>query len=204
MTQGKDETGRRKIGSETPTDARLFCRAERARPRLHKREAHICRRSTAALARRTLVPKAQRQARLPGTQQERLVRNARSNRGAKTLRSYNGRYPLSPVPVQRGTSHPGPSAGGMMPDAARERVAKPPAGTAPAPWSGLPAGPCPIHGRDDSRLCNRNGDECQHHVTVSMTLPVVMAGLDPAIHDFCFAGAHDDKRPITHPPSARR
>jgi hypothetical protein len=56
-----------KIGSKTPTDARLFCRAMRARPRLRKREAHICRRSTAALARGTLVPKAQRQARLPGT-----------------------------------------------------------------------------------------------------------------------------------------
>jgi hypothetical protein len=38
-----------KIGGETPTDATVVRRARRARPRL-KREAHIYRRSTAALA----------------------------------------------------------------------------------------------------------------------------------------------------------
>ena len=57
------------------------------------------------------IPKAQRQARLPGTRQERLVLNARPNRGAKTLRGYCGRYPPLPVPVQRCTSRPSRSAG---------------------------------------------------------------------------------------------
>jgi hypothetical protein len=43
----------------------------------------------------------------------------------------DGRYPPLPVPVQRRTSHPGRSAGGLMPGAARERVAKPPAACRP-------------------------------------------------------------------------
>src|SRR5204863_8436323 len=42
----------------------------------------------------------------------------------------SGRYPPLPVPVQRRTSHPSRSARGLMPKAARARVASPPAGTA--------------------------------------------------------------------------
>ena len=48
--------------------------------------AHAFRRSTAALAEGTFVAPAQRQARLPGTWPERSILNARSNRGAETLR----------------------------------------------------------------------------------------------------------------------
>ena len=55
--------------------------------------ALACRRSTTALARGTLVPKAQLQARLPGTRPERSVLKARPNRGAETLRRLCGCYP---------------------------------------------------------------------------------------------------------------
>ena len=119
-----------------------------------KREAHICRRSTAALARGTFHPKAQRQARLPGTRQERSVLDARPNRGAKTSRGYCGRYfgikrTLASKkafvrlldlkflqelrPRWRNFKSAARFAERPMPGAARERVASPPAGTAPAP-----------------------------------------------------------------------
>jgi len=49
-TNGKE---RKRFGGETPTDARLFYRAARARPRLD-RQAHIYRRSTAVLVPRSL------------------------------------------------------------------------------------------------------------------------------------------------------
>ena len=127
MTKGRDGRERRKKNQKRNADRRkalLPCRAGTAAPRSLllprvrgriKEGAHICRRSTAALARGTLVPKAQRQARLPGTRQERLVLNARSNRGAKTLRIFSGRYPRSPVPVQRSTSRFSRIAEGLMP-----------------------------------------------------------------------------------------
>jgi len=84
--QGKDERERkaRKRNADR-RKALMPCHYGHGRASV-KREVHICRRSTAALARGTLVPKAQRQARLPGTWQDRLVLNARPNRGAKTLR----------------------------------------------------------------------------------------------------------------------
>jgi hypothetical protein len=51
--------------------------------------------------------------------------------------------PLSPAR----TAHPGHSAEGLMPKAARERVASPPAGTATSPRDpALPAGPRPLLG----------------------------------------------------------
>jgi hypothetical protein len=53
-------------------------------------------------------------------------------------RGLNGRYPSSPVPVQGCTSRPGRNAGRHDAQAARERTANPPAGTAPAPPFGLP------------------------------------------------------------------
>jgi hypothetical protein len=53
-------------------------------------------------------------------------------------RGLRGRYPASPVPVQGCTSHPGHNAGRHDAQAARERTANPPAGTAPAPPHGLP------------------------------------------------------------------
>ena len=66
-------------------------------------------------------PQAQLQARLPGTWPERSIRYGRPNRGAEILRWCSGRYPRRPVPAQGGTSHPGHSAGRLMPEAARER-----------------------------------------------------------------------------------
>ena len=65
---GKNERKRRKkIGGETPTDARLFCRAYGTAAPLSA-EAHIYRRSTAVLAPRSLSSQGtQPRARLPGT-----------------------------------------------------------------------------------------------------------------------------------------
>src|SRR5205823_11656081 len=83
-------------------------------------EAHIYRRSTAVLAPRSLSSQGtQPQATLPGTWRRHVLRIPLS-----------GRYPPLPVPVQRRTSHPSLSARGLMPKAARARVASPPAGTA--------------------------------------------------------------------------
>jgi hypothetical protein len=61
---------------------------------------------------------AQPQAALPGT------------------RLRNGRYPSPPVPVQRASRRPVVVPAGRLPRAARERVTKPPAGTALAPFQG--------------------------------------------------------------------
>ena len=79
-----------KNGKETSEAKRRQTQGSSAVPSGHgrasvKRDAHICRRSTAALTRETFVSKAQRQARLPGTRQERLIRNARSNPGSADL-----------------------------------------------------------------------------------------------------------------------
>jgi hypothetical protein len=117
--QGKNET----FGGETPTDAMRILPWRRPRPRL-KREAHDCRRSTAVLAPRSLSPQGpQPQAMLPRTRPLRLTGFPR------------------PCLSQSSecTSRPGPSAEGLMPKAARERVATPRAGTALAR-----AGPRPI------------------------------------------------------------
>ena len=48
----------------------------------------------------------------------------------------NGRYPSPPVPVQRASRRPVIMPAGRLPRAARERVTKPPAGTALAPFQG--------------------------------------------------------------------
>jgi len=58
-------------------------------------------------------------------------------------RGLNGRYPPSPVPVQGCTSHPGRNAGRHDAQAARERTANPPAGTALAPMTRCASAPCP-------------------------------------------------------------
>ena len=94
---------------------RVFCRALRARPRL-KREAHDCRRSTAVLAPRSLSSQGtQPQAMLPGTRPVCLTGFPR------------------PCLSQSSecTSRLSRNAEGLMPKAARERVASPRAGTAP-------------------------------------------------------------------------
>jgi hypothetical protein len=84
------------------------------------RSALTCRRSTAALAQGSIS--SQRLSVRPGFQG----------------RGLHGCYPPSPVPVQGSTSHPGHNAGRHDAQAAREQIANPPAGTAPAPPHGLP------------------------------------------------------------------
>ena len=87
--------------------------------------AHACRRSTAALASGSIS--SQRLSFRPGF----------------LGRGLNGRYPPSPVPTQGCTSHPGHNAGRHDAQAARERTANPPAGTALAPVTRCASAPCP-------------------------------------------------------------
>jgi hypothetical protein len=60
----------------------------------------------------------------------------------------NGRYPSPPVPVQRASRRPVVVPAGRLPRAARERSANPPAGTALAPYSGVPREHVPLSERD--------------------------------------------------------
>ncbi len=158
MTDGKNERKnseakrRQTQGRVLPRLAGAAAAPTRTLPRLrggNGRGQHIYRRSTAVLAPRSLSSQGtQPQAMLPGTWRGHVLRIPLS-----------GRYPPLPVPVQRRTSRSGPSAGEMMPNAARERVASPRAGTALASRSlAMPAGPRPI-GRD-TRLCNGVSDYC--------------------------------------------
>ena len=125
-----------KFGGETPTDAMGIMPCRRARPRL-QRKAHDCRRSTAALAKGTFV-----------------VFDATSGQASWDVAAFARRVLPAPAdPSSASSLHPGHSAEGLMPKAARERVATPPAGTALAPHNGLPAIARPIDGRG-SPLCN--------------------------------------------------
>ncbi len=63
-------------------------------------------------------------------------------------RGLHGRYPPSPVPVQGCTSHPGHNAGRHDAQAARERTANPPAGTALAPMTRCASASCPSMSED--------------------------------------------------------
>src|SRR5690349_4467227 len=116
----KERNNERKIGGETPTDARSSSAAPCG-----------CGRCPGGGSTTIGVPPrfssrgvfhllgTQHQARLPATWRGHVLRIPLS-----------GRYPPLPVPVQRRTSRSGHNAGEMMPDAARERVASPPAGFA--------------------------------------------------------------------------
>ena len=132
------DPGRKQWGSGTPRDAS-------SKPALAARGALCGARSPLGVPPRLLpegqlVPKALHQAMLRGT-----VRSARSYTAAPT----GGRRPCAspralPAPEKRNdcprtasTSRAGHSAGRMMPDAARERVTNPPAGTALAPFQGV-------------------------------------------------------------------
>ena len=132
----------------------LICRALRTRPRL-KREAHIYRRSTAVLVPRSLSSQ--------GTQHQAFASWDVANR--VLLRPLSGRYPPLPVPVQRRTSRSGHNAGEMMPNAARERLAKPRAGTAlaRAAWVCLP-GRVQL-GRDSEVYVNETVTNVNENVT---------------------------------------
>jgi len=98
-----------KIGSETPTDARLLCRAEGAQPRplLYAGEDKMRGRTSVGVPPR-LLPE--------GLSSQRLnVRPGFPERGR-----YCDCYPLLLVAVQRSTSRSCHSAGGMMPGTARD------------------------------------------------------------------------------------
>ena len=99
---------KKEFGSETPTDANVIMPCRRARPR-PLRGAHDCRRSTAALAKGTFV-----------------VFGATSGQASWDVAAFVRRVLPAPAdPSPASSSHPGHSAGGLMPKAARERVASP-------------------------------------------------------------------------------
>jgi hypothetical protein len=74
---------------------------------------------------------------------------------------YGGPWTLSTAKLSQTPGRPVIVPAGTMPEAAREQFAKPPAGAAPAPHSGLPSGKRPLRGRGDWS-CNRNSDTCQY------------------------------------------
>src|SRR6202034_387884 len=85
-------------------------------------------------------------------------------------RGLHGRYPPSPVPVQGSTSHPGRNAGRHDAQAARERTANPPAGTALAPMTRCASASCPSTERE--LWCNRHRDQCQYKSDTKSSLPL--------------------------------
>jgi hypothetical protein len=127
-------------GSGTPTDALVLmpcCWHGRASSRMRTSIGVPPR----FWPRRDLLPRAQLQATFPGTWNWRRSRNDPHSRGGTR---FYGRYPPSPVPVQRAPRAPVGSAGRLMPEAARERFATPPAGTALAPMPRLASGAGPL------------------------------------------------------------
>src|ERR1700675_4198764 len=100
--------------------------------------AHACRRSTAALE--YLNPKAQLQARLPGTW------------SARALPAFACPSPGMHLPSRS-------SCREADTQAAREQPAKPPAGTALAPMTRCASAPCPS--RERGLHCNCYSDLCQ-------------------------------------------
>jgi len=111
--------------------------------------ALACRRSTAALARETAGPQGSASGHASGDSPGRSILYGRPNRGAETLRFSAGvtraGKTTNDYPRTVSTSHAGHSAGRLMPDAARERVVSPPAGTALAPLSVLPSAEGVLH-----------------------------------------------------------
>ena len=77
-------------------------------------------------------------------------------------RGLNGRYPPSPVPVQGSTSHPGHSAGGLMPKPPGNGVYRPVCGHRPRSATGeYPRPTASLLSEIDSSACNDIGDGCQ-------------------------------------------
>jgi hypothetical protein len=127
-------------GSGTPRDACLDPR--RAARGALSRSALASRRPTAALARETAGPQGSASGHASGDSPGRSILYGRPYRGAETLRFSAGITRAGKTKERHclrtaSTSHTGPSAGTMMPDAARERVTSPPAGTALAPSQGV-------------------------------------------------------------------
>ena len=116
------------------------------------------------------------------------------------------------------TSRPGPSAEGLMPKAARERLARPRAGTALAPHDGMP--PPHVRPGEFDPVCNGTSDEAQVLVTDNRTRRfhargrrfIVMPGLEPGIHVLSAVESqrrgwprdkpsHDEKQAQQYPPT---
>ena len=140
-------------GSGTPTDAWSLYAVLLARPRI-LRDAHIYRRSTAVLPWGVFHPQVQLQAMLPGTWQSADPLIPRQGEDPHAVIAGVTRPNLSHV--QRAPRVPVRSAGRLMPEAARERFASPPAGTALAPLLRCASGAGPLRERDTH--CNSNSD----------------------------------------------
>ena len=93
------------------------------------------RRPTAALARETAGPQGSAPGHASGDSPERSILWT-ANRGEDRAHLH-GRYPRRTNPRTVSTSRTGHDTGRLMPDAARERVTNPPAGTALAPSQGV-------------------------------------------------------------------
>jgi hypothetical protein len=115
-------------GGGTPANAGLPPHLAMRRALL--RSALVCRRSTAVLA------------------QGSISSQGLSFRPGFLGRGLHGRYPPSPVPVQGSTSRPGHNAGRHDAQAARERTANPPAGTALAAMTRCASAPRPSRSED--------------------------------------------------------
>ena len=125
--------GRKQRGSGTPRDA-----SSQPAPCGHGAPlagALASRRPTAALARGTAGPQGSAPGHASGDSPERSILWT-ANRGEDRARLH-GCYPRRTNPRTVSTSRAGHNAGRLMPDAARERVTNPPAGTALAPSQGV-------------------------------------------------------------------
>src|SRR5580704_4680779 len=88
-------------------------------------------------------------------------------------RGLHGRYPPSPVPVQGCTPRPGRNAGRHDAQAARERTANPPAGTALAPMTQCASASCPSR----SEGCDVTEEET--NVNKKVTKAMIAISLSP-------------------------
>jgi hypothetical protein len=136
-------------GSGTPTDALSPYAVLLTRPRI-LRDAHIYRRSTAVLTSGSSPPKDPAPGHASWDVAERRSLDPPS--GGRSARSLCGCYPPSTCPSPASTSRPSLcSAGRLMPEAARERFATPPAGTALAPLPRCAFGAGPSRERESGR-----------------------------------------------------
>ena len=142
LDPGYDEERKKRFGGETPTDAMSILPCHRAR------RAWSARRTSIGVPPRFWLRRpnatAQLQSALPG------------------MGPVCGRYPQTdPSQYSEAPRRPVVLLVGRVPEAARERVANPPAGTALAPRSGMPAGPRPNHRARFKIECNRKRDDDQ-------------------------------------------
>jgi hypothetical protein len=128
-----------------------------ARPRLQQ-EAHAYRRSTTALPLGLSIAKVQLQAMLPGTRRS-ADPVVVPIPGAEACAVCAGVTRPRPVPVQRAPRGLVCSARRLMPEAARERFATPPAGTALAPVPRYAFAAGPFRERESRTACNCNSDK---------------------------------------------